>query len=77
MKIDVSTQARSRTLCQKGFACASRNRETLCKVKALLAGEALMIECAEELLCRYQESFGSWAICTCPTRKEIYSVFGV
>ncbi len=67
----------STACCQRAFACSSGSREKICKVKELMLGEALMIECADKLLCHYKESFGTWAICTCPIRKEIYSKFGI
>ena len=77
MKIDLEGTAQARTACEKGFSCASGSMDNICKVRELMVGEALMIECAEKLLCRFKESFGSWAICTCPTRKDIFSKYGI
>lgn len=77
MKIDLDPAIEARTACQKNFSCASGNMERICKVRELMVGEALLIECADNLLCHYKESFGSWAICTCPVRKEIYDRTGL
>jgi len=74
--LDVSTQAQA-ACCQKALSCSSGRRETICKVTELMLGEALMIQCGEKLLCHYKESFGSWAICTCSTRKELYIECGI
>ncbi len=77
MKIDMDESSLATTSCQKGFTCASGRMDKICKVRELMLGEALLIECTEKLLCHYKESFGSWAICTCPIRKEIYSKYGI
>ncbi len=78
MQIDLncSTLAKT-TLCQQGFACTLGSTETICEVRELVLGEVLLIACAAKLPCKYSESFGSWAICTCPTRKEIHDRFGI
>ncbi len=77
MKIALDESTQAQTTCQKGFSCISGRIENICKVRELMLGEALLIECADKSLCHYKESFGSWAICTCPTRKEIYRRLGI
>ncbi len=77
MKTDLEESTQAQPTCQKAFSCSSGHMDKICKVRELILGEALMIECAENLLCHYKESFGSWAICTCPIRKEIYNKLGI
>ncbi|OGW42389.1 MAG: hypothetical protein A2010_08880 [Nitrospirae bacterium GWD2_57_9] len=78
MRINVSKPVLTQTtLCQNEFACLSSALTRLCKVRGHLMKDALIIDCAAGSLCKYQLSFGSWSVCSCPTRKEIYDRYTV
>jgi hypothetical protein len=78
MRIQVSKPVLSKTtLCENKFACLSNALSRTCKVRAHLMKEALIIECTADSVCKYVLSFGSWSICSCPTRREIYDRYAV
>ncbi len=78
MKIKVSKPVVTQTtLCHNKFACLSSAQGTICKVRGHPTEETLMLDCVGDSLCKYRLSFGSWSICSCPTRKEIYDRYAV
>ena len=78
MRIEVSKRVLTQTtLCGNKFACLSSSLSRICKVRGHLIKETLVIACAADSICKYQLSFGNWAICSCPTRKEIYDRYAV
>lgn len=78
MKIEISKPVLSKTtLCGNKFACLSSSLSKMCKVRLHLMKDTLVIDCAEDSACKYQMSFGSWSICSCPTRKEIFYRYAV
>jgi hypothetical protein len=78
MGIQVSNPVLAQTtLCENKFACLSSAFSGICKVRGHLMKETLIIECAADSVCKYVLSFGSWSICSCPTRKEIYNRYAV
>ena len=63
--------------CSKDFSCLSPSGKGLCGVKGEIGKELYFIEDTTRDYCSYKNSFGSAHICTCPTRKEVYSSYGI
>jgi hypothetical protein len=61
--------------CKKDFECI-KNNKTCCKVERSVDDKVLFVECSEKNSCKYRLAYGSYFICTCPTRIEIYRRFG-
>ena len=60
------------TFCKKNFSCLSGNHEHLCKVDSTV-GAVIFVKRQLDSACKYCLSYGNSYVCTCPTRKEIYS----
>jgi hypothetical protein len=65
------------TRCQSDFSCLSGPLDSICKITRRIAGDVFIIQCAEKSTCKYCECFGSWSICTCPIRMELYKRHGI
>lgn len=78
MRMEVSTPVLTQTtLCGNEFACLSSSYAKICKVRGHVVKGSLVVECAADAPCKYQMSFGTWSICSCPTRKEIFERYAV
>lgn len=76
-KIEVSEPVlRQTTLCGHKFACLTSSL-SICKVQGHMMKGSLVVDCAAGCLCKYQVSFGTWSICSCPVRREIYDRYAV
>jgi hypothetical protein len=58
--------------CRKNFACLlDDNSECLARiVDNCVDKKVIFLKCNE--ICVYKMEFGSYSICNCPTRREIY-----
>lgn len=73
--IDSETK-RVTTACKKSFSCLSGGLDDLCGIEACFDGNVHHIKCADSKRCSYQVPYGSNRLCSCPTRKEIHSLYG-
>ena len=63
--------------CEKGFSCLKDLCEGLCRVESCVNGRVHFIRSMNKNYCSYRGDFGGSAICYCPTRKELYNMYGV
>ena len=75
MKIEIDNDIIKATIkCRKDFDCLKNQNHVFKKVNSLVGGQVLFVNCAEAG-CDYYLSYGSSAICYCPTRQAIYKKY--
>jgi hypothetical protein len=59
--------------CTRNFQCLEGENHRLFNgnVKRIIDGTVFIVNC-NEIICPYKMTFGSYIICNCPTRKELY-----
>lgn len=62
--------------CKKSFSCLAGDKNNICRIGDCVDGNVRFIKCADSKKCSYQVPYGSNRLCSCPTRKEIYSLYG-
>ena len=78
MKYQASDGAqKATTKCTKAFACLKENGTPLCAVEHCINGEIYFLKCLRDIICSYQNSFGTGHYCTCPTRKELFNKYKI
>ena len=78
MKIEVSEDTIKATIeCKKNFSCLTCKREDLCTVERVISKDLMYFKCMNKNYCSYQMTFGSFYICICPTRREIYDRYKI
>ncbi len=65
------------TRCKKEFVCLSGAGDCLCEVQYSINNRSFFIKCEKKMLCNYKVSMGSYMLCGCPTRKEIYTRYQI
>lgn len=73
--IDSETK-RVTTECKKSFSCLHGSLNELCGIEEFMDGNVRHIKCVNRNKCSYQVPYGSNRLCSCPTRKEIHSLYG-
>ena len=76
MKIDKEVLKKT-TECKKNFECLDNDCNILCKVVDSINQEIHFVRCLTEIDCNYKLYFGQKCICTCPTRKKIFTKYGI
>lgn len=61
--------------CRRNFDCLDDEKHVYCKVENCIKYKVHFIKYLETSICYYKMSFGDSAICTCPTRKEIFNKY--
>ena len=72
MKIDENIKNQT-THCTRDFECLKGENYRLLNgnVKRIVEGTVFVVKC-NELICHYKMTFGTYVICNCPVRKEIF-----
>jgi hypothetical protein len=77
MELKVKVDTLNETIkCKRNFSCLTGSKECLCEVEDSFNDKVIFIRPENNNLCDYKMSFGYSYICTCPTRKEIYNIYG-
>jgi len=63
--------------CKKNFACLNGNRECFCAVEGTSGYNVLFVNPESNRDCDYCTPFGKSFLCHCPTRNEIYNLYGI
>ena len=58
--------------CPHNFTCQSNGGKPQCTISESVGGTVLFTTSRPPAGCRYQCSFGSAFICSCPVRREIF-----
>ena len=79
MKFIISDEVKlSTTKCTSGLSCLTKvSKEDHCQVESVVAGKIYIIKCFCDYQCAYRYPLGYGLCCNCPTRKEIFSQYGV
>lgn len=71
---DIKEQA---TECEKGMGCVKNKDHKICKVESFISDKVIFVKCLDTKYCGYKLSFGSFYVCTCPVRKEIFDKYKI
>lgn len=66
--------------CPNHFGCIINNDHVCCKVERCVGKEVYFVQSKQSnqiANCNYKLDFGHSAVCTCPSRKEIYNKYGL
>jgi hypothetical protein len=79
MTFEVDEDVREKTTnCLKLFGCLTGNIDDLCEVQGRLgAMGVLIVKPKREISCPYYVHLGVSDYCTCPTRNELYTRYGI
>ena len=74
--LEIESETLARTIhCREGFACLVGQH--CCSVESCIGGTILFVRRPPEDVCYYAVHFGDGCLCSCPTRKELYSRYGM
>ncbi len=77
MKLAVDETVLSKTTkCRNNFSCLNGAKDCLCDVEDCSSNKVHFIKPGGNInACNYKIAFGYSYTCTCPVRKEIYSLY--
>jgi len=79
MGITVSEDTLAQTTrCRNGFFCLSGTSPDVCEVEQALGGKpVLFVKKNTSYFCPYAGRYGTFYVCSCPVRKELYKTYGI
>ncbi len=75
-ELNGATLARS-TSCSRYYDCLMEGRCAKCEVERPVGEERAFIKGSDSEPCPYKLKFGNSYYCTCPTRIELKSIYGL
>ena len=72
IKDEITAQA---TECEKGLGCIKNADHHICKVETFINDKVIFVKCLDDKYCSYKLAFGSFFVCTCPVRREIFNKY--
>ncbi len=77
-KLEISEDTlKNASECQKKSSCLFGEQKDLCKIEKHITNNLIYVKCLNKEYCNFQISFGSFYVCSCPVRKEIYNRYGI
>ena len=78
MTIEVDEDVRKKTTCcYKLFGCLTGNIHDMCEVQRPLAMGVTLVKSKSVNSCPYYVRIGESEYCTCPTRNQLYTRYGI
>lgn len=76
MEVEISQETKNLTDCKKGFSCLNQETRDICKIGYCVEEMYYFIE-DRDIDCNFRFNYGYATMCRCPTRKELYSKYGI